>query len=713
MSFALAHQSKNNSRDSKTSTPAKCTSTHHRIKNLNRDSPEYIFHLQRTIGNQAIQRLMGSSNAAVGFDFAKISILQPKLKVSQLGDAYEQEADRIAEQVMRMADPSDSVMPQGAAIDEERIDRKCRACEMSKEEDKKLEISRKPSTETSDLEANDETANEINNIRSSSGSSLDANTKEFMESGFGGYDFSKVRVHTDERAAKSAQTVNALAYTLGRDIVFDKGQYQPNTIEGRKLLAHELSHTIQQSSVVVTRTAILGRKFSSSSQSHNFHNRAISRANAVSITRAVDRISRRPREGRRAPKEKSSTEVKADFVKEQVKLGRFVNLSESLPEGMSGPPMPGGAFWLLNGLSPHEMVEVLRLCGKDIRMKLLDHIADTVGLFDRPRLESALRSSAWGESVAGEAGLEFMDAIRNAGTGSFAGVWALLSGKSRWEVIRVLRTLPRDMLTLMQTKLPEASAADVNIFTEVIADLLGTGTNMQANDVIDLQGLSGLDRIMASIYNLRGQLIEEQGRDLGVSTHAVAGILKVESGGKTFGERTGKPIIRFENHVFWDRWGRHNATAFNTHFDFNRHDKRWTLHRFRESPTGTWEQCHLNQEQEWRILEFASSMSGEEPAYLSASWGAGQIMGFNATSIGFASAVEMANAFNRGERAQVIGIFDFIRANGLAPRIRSNDYLALATRYNGSGQAHSYAASMEAAARSYQRVTIGKLHVIP
>jgi N-acetylmuramidase-like protein/uncharacterized protein DUF4157 len=668
-----------------------------------------IIQLQRTIGNQAVQRLMCSKERN---SVKKVGI-QPKLKISQLSDMYEQEADRVAEQVMRITDPSDSVMPQGAAIDEERIDRKCRVCEMKEDEDKKLKINRKPSIDTFNLEADDETTDKINSVLSTGGSSLDGNTKEFMESRFGGYAFSNVKIHTDDRAARSVQSVNALAYTVGNDIVFGKGQYRPSSTEGKRLLAHELSHTIQQSSSLPSMTDMTSRKFSDNIQSHTLDNRAIARENVISLTRAEDRISRQPRRGRRPPKEKSSVEVNADFVKEQVKLGRFTNLSVPLQEGQSGPPMPGGAFWLLNGLSPHDMFGVLRLCGKDIRTKLLAHIADTEGVFDRPRLESALRSTSWGENTAGEAGLEFMDAIRNAGTGSFAGAWARLSAKSRTEVIRVLRTLPRDMLTLMQTKLTEAPAADVNMFTQVIADLLGTGTNMQANDVIDLQGLSGLDRTMASIYNSRGQLIEEQARDLGVSTHAVAGIMQVESGGMTFGERTGKTIIRFENHVFWDEWGRHNATAFNTHFDFDRHGKRWELHRFRESPAGTWEAFHGNQEQEWRILEFASSMSGEEPAYRSASWGAGQIMGFNATRIGFATAVEMANAFNRSERSQVTGILDFIRANRLAPQIRRGDYLTLATRYNGSGQARSYAAKIEAAARSYQRVTRAKLHVIP
>lgn len=61
-----------------------------------------------------------------------------------------------------------------------------------------------------------------------------------------GYDFSDVRVHADTRAAESARAVNALAYTVGRDIVFGTGQFEPHTVKGQRLLAHELTHVVQQ-----------------------------------------------------------------------------------------------------------------------------------------------------------------------------------------------------------------------------------------------------------------------------------------------------------------------------------------------------------------------------------------------------------------------------------------------------------------------------------
>jgi hypothetical protein len=253
VSVTLVRQNKDDAGDNKTSISAKLSSYNSHITNLNNGSSDYLMHLQRTVGNQAVQRLVGSKNinSARGFEFAKIGMLQPKLKISQPGDAYEQEADKVADQVMRMPDSSDSVVPIGATR-HKRIDRKCTACEMKDDEEDKedLNISRKP-FDLSDLEANDQVANEISNIRSSGGSSLDSSTKEFMESRFG-FDFSNVRIYTDGRAATSAQSVNALAYAAGNDIVFGHGQYQPNTLEGRRLLAHELTHVVQQTNATTS-----------------------------------------------------------------------------------------------------------------------------------------------------------------------------------------------------------------------------------------------------------------------------------------------------------------------------------------------------------------------------------------------------------------------------------------------------------------------------
>ena len=147
--------------------------------------------------------------------------LQTKLRINEAGDQYEQEADRVAEQIMRMpvlgskGEKSSSVFP--------LIQRR----------------------EVGEGIANMEAPSLVNNVLTSSGQPLDAATQAYFETRFG-HDFSKVRVHTDERAAESAHTVSALAYTVGRDVVFGAGQYAPQTTAGRHLIAHELAHVVQQ-----------------------------------------------------------------------------------------------------------------------------------------------------------------------------------------------------------------------------------------------------------------------------------------------------------------------------------------------------------------------------------------------------------------------------------------------------------------------------------
>jgi hypothetical protein len=98
----------------------------------------------------------------------------------------------------------------------------------------------------SDIQAEPSTVPPIvQEVLRSPGQPLDAHTRAFMEPRFG-HDFSRVRVHTDARAAESAWAVDALAYTVGRNVVFGAGQYVPASSAGQQLLAHELTHVVQQ-----------------------------------------------------------------------------------------------------------------------------------------------------------------------------------------------------------------------------------------------------------------------------------------------------------------------------------------------------------------------------------------------------------------------------------------------------------------------------------
>jgi len=88
-------------------------------------------------------------------------------------------------------------------------------------------------------------ASSTHRVLNSPGESLDSQTRDFFEPRFH-HDFSRVRVHTDGEAAASARAISASAYTVSQHMVFDSGKYQPHTRQGRELMAHELTHTIQQ-----------------------------------------------------------------------------------------------------------------------------------------------------------------------------------------------------------------------------------------------------------------------------------------------------------------------------------------------------------------------------------------------------------------------------------------------------------------------------------
>ena len=94
-------------------------------------------------------------------------------------------------------------------------------------------------------------------VGSGGGTALDRGTRGFMESRLGA-DFSDVRIHTDAKASESARSVQAHAYTVGSDVVFQSGQYAPESDSGKRMLAHELSHVVQQRSGPVAGTPAPG-----------------------------------------------------------------------------------------------------------------------------------------------------------------------------------------------------------------------------------------------------------------------------------------------------------------------------------------------------------------------------------------------------------------------------------------------------------------------
>ncbi|MBL7740232.1 MAG: DUF4157 domain-containing protein [Chitinophagaceae bacterium] len=166
-------------------------------------------------------------------------LIQPKLHINQPNDVYEQEADAIAERVMRMPDPATKPLffqPKPAALT--LIQKKCSYC---KEEEEKIQM--KGESHSNGVVT---ASSQVHDVIKSSGQSMDTTTRNFMESRFG-YDFGNVRIHNDSSAHQSSTAVNALAYTYENHIVFGAGHYKPESHMGKRLIAHELAHVIQQS----------------------------------------------------------------------------------------------------------------------------------------------------------------------------------------------------------------------------------------------------------------------------------------------------------------------------------------------------------------------------------------------------------------------------------------------------------------------------------
>lgn len=189
----------------------------------------------------------------IGHRFSKTSVetgdrgrmpLQLKLKIGQSNDKYEQEADRVAEQVVSMShtEPANrkptSRQLVGSFVQPAIVQRVCSDCEAEEETiQAKKEIGRSL-LQISEIEAQLKASK-------SRGKPLSKNTRALMEPKLG-YDFSGVRVHTDSSSAQLNKTLNAQAFTHRQDVYFGSGKYSPGSLTGKRLLAHELTHVVQQ-----------------------------------------------------------------------------------------------------------------------------------------------------------------------------------------------------------------------------------------------------------------------------------------------------------------------------------------------------------------------------------------------------------------------------------------------------------------------------------
>lgn len=187
--------------------------------------------------------------------------IQPKLSIGQPNDKYEQEADDMTDQVVQKLSKPDALQHKCAACEQEEggiapklqakaifesneeapIQRKCEACEQAEIKPSPIQMS---GASMLNLQASSDLEASLNSSKGG-GQPLSEDTQQSMNNAFG-EDFSTVRVHTDSNAVQMNQELGAKAFTNGSDIYFNSNQYDPQSKGGQHLLAHELTHTLQQ-----------------------------------------------------------------------------------------------------------------------------------------------------------------------------------------------------------------------------------------------------------------------------------------------------------------------------------------------------------------------------------------------------------------------------------------------------------------------------------
>jgi hypothetical protein len=190
-------------------------------------------------GNRAVQRLH------------EHGALQASMDVSQPGDREEREAERVATKVMEMDDLGPTVDTQERApLDGNRVQEICSRCRQRYRAGKPLHCAEcegavQPKADGSDAATGNAGVQQQLQFLQGGGRPLPRSTRSFFEPRFG-RDFSEVRIHTGHQADAAARSLNATAFTFGTDIVFRSGAFRANSDQGRRLIAHELSHVVQQ-----------------------------------------------------------------------------------------------------------------------------------------------------------------------------------------------------------------------------------------------------------------------------------------------------------------------------------------------------------------------------------------------------------------------------------------------------------------------------------
>ncbi|MBE8991329.1 DUF4157 domain-containing protein [Nostoc sp. LEGE 12450] len=262
----------------------KTTTTGFSIPSLKHPTPSFGLE-SSAISRQAVPEIQ-PLHQPVTHDISRIPLRsQAKLPISQPGDIYEQEADSVAQQVMqRMAQPGNrqSIQREALPEDEEELQMKSldnRTLQREALPEDEEELQMKPMVQRqakAGMDAAPDLEASINQARGG-GVVIADNIREPMEVAFGA-DFSGVKVHTDGQSDRLNQSIQARAFTTGQDVFFRSGEYNPGSRGGQELLAHELTHVVQQNGRAVQRSPLSPQQPAIETPSPSEGDRVIQRA---------------------------------------------------------------------------------------------------------------------------------------------------------------------------------------------------------------------------------------------------------------------------------------------------------------------------------------------------------------------------------------------------------------------------------------------------
>ncbi|MGF1487978.1 MAG: DUF4157 domain-containing protein [Prochloraceae cyanobacterium] len=231
---------------------------------------ERLTHLQAKIKNTFLNKLQRVERYGYSLDKIKFGVspkfslpstkagVQAKLSVGQPNDKYEQEADRVASEVVDRINSPNSVQREEQQDEEIQTKLEITAlqtqADLEEQQDEDATLQGKSILQR--VEATEDLESTIDNARGS-GQSLDPNLQKTMGQAMGA-DFSSVKVHTDTTADQLNRSVQARAFTTGQDLFFRQGEYNPGSKDGQELIAHELTHVVQQNAGSVRRAQLTG-----------------------------------------------------------------------------------------------------------------------------------------------------------------------------------------------------------------------------------------------------------------------------------------------------------------------------------------------------------------------------------------------------------------------------------------------------------------------